>query len=63
MYDANTDRNSVIVNELIRPIKARFVRIYPVSWHGHMSMRMEFMAVRSIQVTANRLIWVVSSNK
>ena len=42
MYVANTDRNSVIVNELIRPIKARFVRIYPVSWHGHMSMRMEF---------------------
>ncbi|RMX52485.1 hypothetical protein pdam_00013777, partial [Pocillopora damicornis] len=42
VYDANTDRNSVIVNELIRPIKARFVRIYPVSWHGHMSMRMEF---------------------
>ena len=41
MYDANSDRNSVIVNKLIQPIEARFIRIYPESWHGHMSMRME----------------------
>ena len=41
VYDANSDRNSVIVNTLIQPIEARFIRIYPESWHGHMSMRME----------------------
>ena len=41
MYDANSDRNSVIVNKLIQPIEARFIRIYPESWHTHMSMRME----------------------
>ncbi|XP_078346340.1 uncharacterized protein LOC144631705 isoform X1 [Oculina patagonica] len=41
VYEANTDRNSVIVNDLIQPIEARFVRIYPETWYGHMSMRME----------------------
>ena len=41
VYDANSDRNSVIGNTLIQPIEARFIRIYPESWHGHMSMRME----------------------
>ncbi|XP_078346349.1 uncharacterized protein LOC144631708 isoform X1 [Oculina patagonica] len=41
VYDANTDRNSVIVNELIQPIEARFVRIYPETWNVHISMRMD----------------------
>ena len=41
MYDANKDRNSVIVNKLIQPIEGRFIRIYPETWYGHMSMRME----------------------
>lgn len=41
VYDGNADRNSVIVNKLIQPIKARFVRLYPESWSGHISMRME----------------------
>ena len=41
VYNANSDRNSVIVNTLIQPIEARFIRVYPESWHGHMSMRME----------------------
>ncbi|KAL9956665.1 hypothetical protein ACROYT_G038180 [Oculina patagonica] len=41
VYDANTDRNSVIVNTLIQPIKARFIRIYPETWNGHISMRMD----------------------
>ena len=31
----------MIVNTLIQPIEARLIRIYPESWHGHMSMRME----------------------
>ncbi|XP_022809858.1 uncharacterized protein LOC111346861 [Stylophora pistillata] len=42
VYEGNKDRNSVIINKLIQPIEVRFVRIYPESWHGHMSMRAEF---------------------
>lgn len=41
VYQANGDRNGVIINRLIQPIEARFVRIYPETWHGHISMRVE----------------------
>ena len=41
MYDANSDRNSVIVNTLIQPIEARFIRIYPETWYGYIAMRTE----------------------
>ena len=41
VYQANEDRNGVIINRLIQPIEARFVRIYPETWHGHISMRVE----------------------
>ena len=41
VYDANSDRNSVIVNTLIQPIEARFIRIYPETWYGYISMRTE----------------------
>ena len=41
VYDANSDRNSVIVNPLIQPIEARFIRIYPETWYGYISMRTE----------------------
>ena len=41
VYDANSDRNSVIVNTLIQTIEARFIRIYPETWYGYISMRTE----------------------
>ena len=41
VYDANSERNSVIVNTLIQPIEARFIRIYPETWYGYISMRTE----------------------
>jgi len=41
VYDANSDRNSVIVNTLIQPIEARFIRIYPETWYGYIAMRTE----------------------
>ena len=43
----------MIVNTLIQPIEARFIRIYPETWHGHMSMRMELYGceVKSGRVT------------
>ena len=31
----------MIVNTLIQPIEARFIRIYPETWHGYISMRTE----------------------
>ena len=41
MYQANSDQNSVVVNTLIQPVEARFIRINIEEWHGHISMRFE----------------------
>lgn len=62
MYDANTDRNSVIVNTLIQPIEARFVRVYPETWNGHISMRMDLYGCE-IQSGKNLVCDVTNINK
>ena len=41
MYEANRDQNTIVVNTLEAPIKARFIRLEPQEWYGHISMRME----------------------
>lgn len=41
VYKANSDQNSVVVNTLIYPIEARFVRLDIEAWYGHISMRFE----------------------
>ena len=41
MYEANRDQNTAVVNTLEAPIKARFIRLEPQAWYGHISMRME----------------------
>ena len=40
-YIGNKDQNTLVINDLIEPIKAQYVRILPQEWHGHISMRME----------------------
>ena len=35
------DRNTVVKNPFKRPFVARFVKFHPVSWYGHISMRVE----------------------
>jgi len=42
VFGGNRDRNTVKENILRPRIVARYVRIYPVSWHGHISLRAEF---------------------
>ncbi|CAH3172634.1 unnamed protein product [Porites evermanni] len=41
-FPGNKDRNTVKSNTLSTPIRARYVRIRPWSWYGHISMRVEF---------------------
>ena len=41
VYQANSDQNTVVVNTLESPIEARFIRLHPQQWYGHISMRME----------------------
>ena len=40
-YNANTDYSSVVVSTLDEPIIARYIRIHPIAWYSHISMRFE----------------------
>jgi len=39
VFDANRDMNTKVKNLFPDPVKARYVRIYPMVYHGHPSMR------------------------
>ncbi|RMX51553.1 hypothetical protein pdam_00010331 [Pocillopora damicornis] len=38
---ANQDSDTVVYNKLISPIRARYIRLLPVTWYNHISLRME----------------------
>ncbi|XP_068721032.1 uncharacterized protein [Montipora capricornis] len=40
-FIANTDRDTIISHILNPPIMARYIRFRPVTWHNHISMRVE----------------------
>jgi len=46
MFDGNRDRNTTVRHDLTDPFPARYVRFYPDSWHGHISMRFDVYGVR-----------------
>ncbi|XP_028411618.1 neurexin-4-like [Dendronephthya gigantea] len=41
-FQGNNDHFSVVHNTVIPHISARFIRIHPTAWKGHISMRVEF---------------------
>jgi len=41
VFDGNKDRDSIVYHKLKSPIQARFIRLRPTAWYGHISMRME----------------------
>ena len=41
MFDGNEDSDTVVFNKLSRPITARYIRLLPIEWHNHISMRIE----------------------
>ena len=41
LFPANKDRNTVVKKYFKRPFLARFVKLHPYSWHGHISIRVE----------------------
>ena len=46
VYNGNINRNGIVINDLEAPIEARVIRINPVEWYGHISMRMELYGCR-----------------
>jgi hypothetical protein len=43
-FQGNRDRNSKVTTTFSKPVRARYIRIYPQAWHGHMSMRVDMLA-------------------
>jgi hypothetical protein len=39
IFDANSDMNTKVINMFQDPVKGRYVRIYPMTYYGHPSMR------------------------
>ncbi|CAB4003226.1 Hypothetical predicted protein, partial [Paramuricea clavata] len=42
VFNSNTDIDSVVHHSLPKAITARYIRVHPKTWHGHISMRVEF---------------------
>jgi len=41
LFQGNTNRTTIINNKFDIPVEAKVIRICPVDWFGHISMRME----------------------
>lgn len=47
LFSGNSDRDTRVRNDFQRPVLARTIRIHPVSWNGHISMRFDAIFERS----------------
>ena len=43
ILDGNNDANTVVSNVFPTPVKASYVRIRPITWNNHISMRFELL--------------------
>ena len=50
-FSANSDRFGVVRNNFAQAVSTRYIRIKPVSWHRHISMRAEFFGCHKGTVT------------
>ena len=55
IFPGNYDRFMVVTNRFLRPIKARFFRIHPVTWRSWISMRVEFFGC----IVGKRLVGIL----
>ena len=43
-FPGNSDRNTKVTTTFSKPVRARYMRIYPQTWNGHMSVRADMFA-------------------
>ena len=43
-FPGNVDKNSKVTTTFSKPVRARYIRIYPQEWNGFMSMRVDMIA-------------------
>ena len=41
VFQGNLDHNTKVRNNFSNPVHARAIRIYPVSWNNHISLRFD----------------------
>ena len=51
-FRGNKDQNTIVFHKL-RTVFARFIRILPKSWYGHVSMQMEFYGCPGRRIILN----------
>ncbi|XP_078357479.1 uncharacterized protein LOC144642389 [Oculina patagonica] len=51
-FAANSDRDTVVYHKLYPPLEARYVRFLPLTWHGHISMRVELYGCPAVDPCA-----------
>jgi hypothetical protein len=44
IFPGNVDKDSKVTTTFSEPVRARYIRIYPQAWHGHISMRADIIA-------------------
>jgi len=49
IFDGNSDQNTQVTNLFPRPIVARHVRCYPVTWKDRPAMRLEYIGCRACE--------------
>ena len=42
-FPGNSDRNTKVTTTFSKPVRARYIRIYPQTWNAHMSMRVDMI--------------------
>ena len=42
-FPGNTNRNSKVTTTFSKPVRTRYIRIYPQTFHGHVSMRVDMI--------------------
>lgn len=63
IFTANTDQNTIVTNSFSPSIEARYVRLHPVTWYNHISMRMEvYSQTGSIANTTNTFLGLNAGN-
>ena len=60
-FRGNRDRNTVVMHLLRPKIEARVIRIHPVRWVNHISMRVEFYGRAAGRFTKLRVTGFASS--
>lgn len=54
VFGGNWDRNTKVFADFDEPVVARYVRVYPTSWEGHMSLRFDVRVAESTGIVNDK---------